>query len=191
HLDLGVEQIVGGEPQGGRGRHSPVCAQVDRAGGVENPAVEVVVEAAALPAQVGGQGQTGGGAPVEAGDGAPDRGLGRAQAGKLRGLDAAVDAGVGGRQGRAQGDGVAQVEAAVDLDPRRLDGPGVPALAQDAAGGDEAGAGEGSGAFGEGDVDNCVLDAVPEHRGGQGGAIARPGPAGLDAGQPLRDEGGI
>src|SRR5690606_13910420 len=142
-------------------RQGPFGADVGGDGGVQNTAVQVVVEAAALPTQVGGQGQAVGRAPVQTGDSAPDGGLCRTQAGQLRRGAAAVDAGVGGRQGGMEGQTVADGEAAVDLHAGRLDHARVLALAQNAAGRDEAGAGKGPRAFADGDVDDGVLDAVP------------------------------
>ena len=50
-LDLRVEQIVGGEPDKGGGGHGPFGADVSGGSGPQHPAVEVVVEAAALLAE--------------------------------------------------------------------------------------------------------------------------------------------
>ena len=75
--------------------------------------------------------------------------------------------------------------AELALDPHRLDRPGVLALAQHPAGGHEAGHRKRPGPLAVCDIDDGVVDPVPEQGGGPGRGAAPAAQAQLDPRQPF------
>jgi len=132
-------------------------------------------------------------APVRARGGAEYGRLCGSEAGQLRRRRPAVHLGVGYRQSAAKGD-VVQAMFRGQLDPHGLDHACVPPLAQNAAGRDEARAGQGRddpGTRAQGDVDDHGLDPVHKHRGTEAGARIVPRQTGLDPLKRFRLERGI